>query len=477
MEISKNIPFSEENFQKVLDIALSLQEAIKKLTKENLEVNQKLKDLELRYGKDSHNSSKPPGSDGYKKKPIVNQRIKTGKSIGGQPGHKSNSKPFHEHPDKVYYHLPIGCDCGLEHWEEKPIETFQIVDLAPIKGYVTEHQKIKFKCKKCGKEFSGEPQENKGNKIQYGTKVRSLAAYLNQYQLIPYQRLKEMFHDLLSIDLSVGSLVNFVKETGEGLSAFEKHVKECLKRAKVLHSDETGIRVKGKTNWIHVVSDKSYTYLHANKSRGRQAIEQMDILPDFTGVLVHDRFRSYFGDWSFRHSLCNAHNLRELIYFEEQGDKPWALEIKKLLLKAKEKKDSGLEVRKHYITRVGNKYRKIVRNELQKEKYKKKPMIGKGGRKKSDEHNFLIALNKYWEEILLFLSEDNVPFDNNQAERDFRMVKAKQKISGCFRSTSGVEYFAITRSYLSTLRKNNLPILKGINNIFQNVEATLISAE
>ncbi len=115
MEISKNIPFSEENFQKVLDIALSLQEAIKKLTKENLEVNQKLKDLELRYGKDSHNSSKPPGSDGYKKKPIVNQRIKTGKSIGGQPGHKSNSKPFHEHPDKVYYHLQIGCDCGLEH--------------------------------------------------------------------------------------------------------------------------------------------------------------------------------------------------------------------------------------------------------------------------------------------------------------------------------------------------------------------------
>ena len=477
MEISKNTLYSEENFQKVLDLSLSLQEAVIKLTKENLELNQKLKILELRYSKDSHNSSKPPSSDGYKKRPIVNQRTKTGKSIGGQAGHKSNSKPFHQHPDKVYYHLPSGCDCGVEHWEEKTIETFQIVDLPSIKGYVTEHRKIKYKCNNCGKEFSGDPPESKGNKIQYGTKLRSLAAYLNQYQLIPYQRLKEMFHDLLSIDLSVGSLVNFVKETGEGLTAFENHVKECLKSSKVLHSDETGIRVRGKTNWIHVVSNKRYTYLHANRSRGRQAIEQMDILPDFSGVLVHDRFRSYFGDWNFRHSLCNAHILRELIYFEEQGDKPWASEIKKLLLKAKEKKDSGLEISKHYITRVGNTYRKIVRDELKKEKHKKKPVKSKGGWKKSEEHNFLIALNKYWAEILLFIKEENVPFDNNQAERDFRMVKAKQKLSGCFRSTSGVEYFAITRSYLSTLRKNNLPILFGMNNIFQNAQATLISAE
>lgn len=224
MDISKNTPFTEENFQKVLDVALSLQEAVIQLTKENLKLNQKIKDLELRLGKDSHNSSKPPSSDGYKKKPVVNQRIKTGKSMGGQPGHKSNSKPFHEHPDSVYYHLPNGCNCGVEHWEEKPSETFQVVDLPPIKAYVTEHRKIKYRCKNCGEEFSGEPPQSKGNKIQYGTKVRSLAAYLNQYQLIPYHRLKEMFKDLLSIDLSVGSLVNFVKETGEGLTAFEEHV-------------------------------------------------------------------------------------------------------------------------------------------------------------------------------------------------------------------------------------------------------------
>ena len=228
---------------------------------------------------------------------------------------------------------------------------------------------------------------------------------------------------------------------------------------------------------MHVVSNQKYTYLHANKSRGRQAIEQMDILPNFTGVLVHDRFRSYFGNWKFRHSLCNAHILRELIYFEEQGDKSWATEIKKLLLKAKQKKDTGLAIRKHYITRVGNRYRRIVRGELQKDKYKEKLSNGKGRSKKSEDHNFLIALNKYWTEILLFLTEKNVPFDNNQAERDLRMIKAKQKISGCFRSTSGAKSFAITRSYLSTLRKNNLPILNGINYIYQNTEATLISVE
>ena len=125
MDISKNIPFTEENFQKVLSVVLSQQEAISRLTKENEELKQRVKDLEFRLSKDSHNSSKPPSSDGYQKKPIVNQRTKTGRSIGGQPGHKSNAKPFHEHPDRVYYHFPNGCNCRTEYWEEKPYETFQ----------------------------------------------------------------------------------------------------------------------------------------------------------------------------------------------------------------------------------------------------------------------------------------------------------------------------------------------------------------
>jgi transposase len=374
LDFSKNICFTEENFQKVLQVALSLQESVKTLTKENEYLKQKVKDLELRLGKDSHNSSKPPSSDGYQKKAQVNQRTKTGKSVGGQPGHKSNSKSFHEHPDRVYYHLPNGCDCGAEHWEEKPVEIFQVVDLPRLKADITEHRKMKYKCRNCGREFSGEAPQNKGNKIQYGSEVRSLAAYMNQYQLIPYHRLKEMFGDLLSMDLSVGTLVNFVKESAGGLTAFEQHVTGCLKRAQVLHSDETGVRLDGKINWMHVVSDQRHTYLHINKSRGRQAIEQMGILPDFTGVLVHDRFRSYFGDWDFQHSLCNAHILRELIYFEEQGDKPWAAEIKKMLLKAKQKKDTGLAITKHYMSRVSNKYRKIVRSELRSEKYKGKTL-------------------------------------------------------------------------------------------------------
>lgn len=477
MDISKNICFNEENFQKVLTVALSFQEAVVKLTKENVELKQKVKDLEFRISKDSHNSSKPPSSDGYKKKTIVNQRTKTGKSIGGQPGHKSNSKPFHEHPDRVYYHLPNGCDCGTEHWEEKPSEIFQVVDLPPIKAYVTEHRKIKYRCNNCGEEFSGEPPESKGNKIQYGAEVRSLAAYLNQYQLIPYHRLKEMFKDLLSIDLSVGSLVNFVKETGEGLTVFEKHVKEKLRNSEILHSDETGLRIEGATNWMHVVSNEFYTYLYAHKSRGRDAINEMDILPDYTGTLIHDRFQSYFGDWAFEHGLCNAHILRELIYFEEQGDKPWAKEVKELLLRAKEKKEGCQSVNASYKTRVKNKYRKIVRTTLKKGEYKKKVPACKGRPKRSEDHNFLLALNKYSKEILAFLLKENVPFDNNQAERDLRMVKIKQKVSGCFRGKTGGDAFALIRSYISTLRKNNLPILSGMNNIFLNQSATLITAE
>lgn len=477
MDISQNIPCTEKNFQKVLRVVLSQQEIITNLTRENEELKQKIRRLENRLNKDSHNSSKPPSSDGYKKKAIVNLRTKSGKRVGGQPGHKSNAKSFHAHPDRIYYHFPNGCECGTEHWEERCCEVSQVIDLPQMKACVTEHRKMKYRCRKCGEEFSGDYSTPLGNRIQYGPNIRSLTSYLNQYQIIPFNRLKEMFKDLIALDLSEGSLVNFVKEAGNGLTAFKEHLAGRLKQAKVLHSDETGVRLAGKTGWMHVVSNQQFTYFHADNSRGRQAIEQMDILPNFSGVLVHDRFRSYFGDWPFRHGLCNAHILRELVYFEEQADKPWSTEIKKLLLKAKEKKDTGAEISKCYMSRVGNAYRKIVRGELQKEQYKRKQSNEKQGSKKSEDHNFLIALNKYWREILLFLMEKDVPFDNNLAERDLRMIKAKQKISGCFRSPTGAESFALIRSYLSTLRKNNQPILSGLNNIFLNQEATLIPVE
>jgi DNA-directed RNA polymerase subunit RPC12/RpoP len=473
LEISQNTSFTEANFKIVLKLALSQQAVIVRLTKENKELKQRVKDLESRLNKDSHNSSKPPSSDGYKKKSVVNLRERTGKKVGGQPGHRPTTKSFREHPDRVYYHFPNGCDCGTEHWQERPCEVSQIVDLPPIKALVTEHRKMKYRCGKCGGEFSGEFSTPQGNKIQYGPNIRSLASYLNQYQLIPFNRLKEMYKDLLSVDLSEGSLVNFVRQAGHGLASFKKHVTDRLQESKVLHSDETGVRIKGQTGWVHVVSNQQFTLFHADSSRGRQAIEKMVVLPNFMGVLVHDRFRSYFGKWTFRHGLCNAHILRELIYFEEQADHPWATEIKKLLLNAKQKKDTGQAIRTHYKSRVGNAYRKIVRGELQKKRYKLKA----SNARKSEDHNFLIALNKYWKEILLFIKDPDVPFDNNQAERDLRMIKAKQKISGCFRSTTGAESFALTRSYLSTLRKNNLPILEGLLNIFQNQEATLISAE
>lgn len=476
MDNTNQIEFSRKNFIKLLEIAISQQEQIEQLQQENIDLKARVAHLEGIISKDSHNSSKPPSSDSYKKKTITNQRRQSGKNVGGQSGHKSTRKELFSEPDKRYYHMPIGCTCGAEHWEEMPCEVYQKVDLPVMKLQVTEHRKIRYQCNKCGEILEGISPEIGGNKIQYGDGVKSLAVYLNQYQLIPYHRMKEFFSDLFSSDISVGSLVNFVKQGGLKLESFKEQVHEKLSISNVLHSDETGVRVAGRTNWVHVVSNEVLTFLQVHLSRGRDAIRDMDILPRYQGVLVHDRFRSYFSDWKFTHALCNAHILRELIYFEEQGV-GWASEMKKLLLKAKEKKDAGNSITKQFITRVKNNYRAIVRENLKRAQKQATIKKKKGSRKKTAEHNLLIALNKYHREILHFLTNPDVPFDNNQAERDLRMVKTKQKVSGCFRTDEGAQTYALTRSFLSTLRKNNMPILSNLSRVFSNPNQNILFAE
>lgn len=377
------------------------------------------------------------------------------------------------HPDEVIEHLPGKgdcCGCGSKYWKALPVEVAQVVDIPVIKAKVTEHRKVRYQCRHCHKVFSGGfPTGITSNRAQYGPVVQSLAVYFNQYHFIAYHRLSELFSDCFGLTVSAGSLVNFMKKAGDRLLTFEERLREALLSSPLLHSDETGARCENKTQWIHNLSNERLTYYQLDVHRGVEAMDQIGILPVYTGHLVHDRYASYFQYDQMDHSLCNAHLLRELKYLDEQEGYRWARDIKDLLLKAKGHKEQSSPVSKHYKTRLANDFEKLVKVPLEKEARKMdlstRPVC-RGKPKRSKAHNLLRALLKHRQAVLAFITEPHVPFDNNQAERDLRMIKTKQKISGCFRSEEGGNVFCLIRSYLSTLRKNNQNILQGIQDAF-----------
>jgi transposase len=464
------LPFSEANFRILLALVKRQSEEITHLKEEQTHLKARIKELEGRLNQNSSNSSKPPSSDGFKKR-IANLRKSSGKKPGGQRGHQGTTLEMVNDPDEVILHLPLGeggCSCGCKNWEELAPEVAQVIDMPVTKPKITEHRRTRYQCKECGYIVSGTfPEGIVANRAQYGERIQSLAVYFNQYHFIPYHRLAELFSDCFSLTLSEGSLVNFIKKAGERLAPFENHLRKALLSSSLLHGDETGMRCEGKTQWIHNLSNDQLTYYRLDAHRGTEAQEQIGVLPAYTGHLVHDRYATYFQYDQMDHSLCNAHLLRELKYLHEQEGCCWAEPIKRLLLKAKEHKEKCPLVSKHYKTRLSNEFKNLVQRHLKKEdrNMADSPRSGRRGKpKRSKAHNLLRALSKYHQAVLAFIMEPNVPFDNNQAERDLRMVKTKQKISGCFRSTDGGQAFCRIRSYLSTLKKNEQNILQGINN-------------
>jgi transposase len=467
----EELPFSEANFRMLIALVKKQSEQIAYLQKENAQIKARIKELEGRLNQNSSNSSTPPSSDGFKKR-VANLRKRSGKKPGGQPGHNGDTLQLVCDPDEVVLYLPnregrCRC-CGCKAFEELPPEIAQVVDLPVIKAKVTEHRKVRHQCKTCGNVISGTfPQGIVANRAQYGEGVQSLAVYFNQYHFIPYHRLAELFSDCFSLTLSVGSLVNFTKKAGEWLAPFENHLRDVLLPSPLLHGDETGVRCEGKTKWFHVLSNDQLTYYQLDVHRGTKALEQIGILPEYAGHLVHDRYASYFQYDQLEHSLCNAHLLRELKYLYEQEGCRWAEQVKDLLLNAKAHKEKCSSVSKHYQTRLCNTFKRLVQRALEKEDRKmarSDRSISRGKPKRSKAHNLLRALNKYQQAVLAFIVDPKVPFDNNQAERDLRMIKTKQKISGCFRSTDGGNAFCRVRSYLSVLKKNKKGILQGIKD-------------
>ena len=453
-----------------------------------------IKDLQARLSLHSGNSSLPPSSDGYQKrgrkpepKPAPKSlRPKSGRRTGGQPGHPGVTLEKVEKPD--HYEpcpLPKSCACGrnLSGATVKSTETRQVFDLPePRPPEVTEYISDTVECK-CGRLHKAPFPAHVTQPTQYGPRLQATVAYLNEHQVVPYQRTQQALQDLFGIHLSQGTIKNILHRAYLKLQDFEWRMIALLITAGVVHFDESGIRVLKKLYWLHVASTSKHTLFHVDERRGEEAMIKMGILPHFNGKAVHDHWASYFKYEGCFHALCNAHHLRELIYAYEQYQQAWAHVLIECLLQAnaeviaaKAKGRSSLPPDR--LQYYSERYSRILRSGCEELKSLPAPTKAsepepgeeapkKRGRKKQHKvKNLHDRLTQHKKGTLAFMYDFDVPFTNNQGERDIRWSKVKQKVSGCFRSILGAEMFARLRSYTSTAIKQGFNPMGALVALF-----------
>jgi transposase len=438
-------------------------------------VESRLEALEKRPKKTSRNSHKPPSGDGFGKR-TQSLRRKSDKSSGGQPGHPGQTLEWRETADEVEVHDVAtcgGCGASLAAVAPEAWLARQVFDIPPIELQVTEHRVAVKCCGQCGQENHGCFPAEASNVVQYGPRLKSMMVYLMEAQLLPSERTCEVLRDLLGVRVSEGTLYTSRTQCFEQLASLEQAIHTALVNASTVHFDETGLRVKGQLWWLHVACTDGLTYYFVHPKRGQIAMDEIAILPEFAGKAIHDGWKSY-QDYGCEHFLCNAHHLRELRYLLEQSGQWWTYQLSLLLVTilsvvqaAKAQGQSALPLAQ--LEAFEQRYADIL-----EQGFAANPLPTpsddapkpRGRPKRSPARNLLERLRSQQASVLGFMYDFEVPFDNNQAERDVRMMKLKQKISGCFRSVDGARMFCRIRGYLSTLRKQQQPILEVLINVF-----------
>lgn len=466
------VEYLQDQFQAALD---ELSNAVAELSETNEKLVAKVQSLEEKINKDSHNSNKPPSSDGLARR-FSRKRQPSGKKPGGQKGHEGTTLAMVEHPQHVQVHHVKNCNgCGRSLREEKPrgYERRQVFDIPPIVVEVTEHRAHIKRCPHCGELTVAAFPEGVNRTTQYGTRLKAFAVYLKNYGFLSYDRTAQALGDLFCVPLSVGTLASIDQRCARRVEGVVEEIKQKLIRARVVHFDETGLNINGELHWLHGAGTQGFTYYYPHKRRGTEADDQIGILPRLKGNAVHDNWKPYM-KYDCSHSLCNAHHIRELTAIHEQGGQPWAQWMIGFLIESKQaveqaKKNGEKSLDPCAIHEYENRYKTIIAAGMKANPPPNRADCpGKRGRlKRSKARNLVERLGKLQQETLRYLHDFQVPFDNNLAERDIRMMRVQQKVSGAFRSYQGALAFCRTRSYISTIRKQGLSVIDAIMNAFE----------
>lgn len=436
--------------------------------------------LEGQQKKNSKNSSKPPSSDGLRR--TVSLREPTGKKPGGQADHAGRTLERVGEPDEVIVHgtseMCSHCQTHLVDVAAVIAESRQVMDVPKVKIFTTEHQIERKHCPCCHRTETASFPTGVNAPVQYGVRLSSLAVYLNIHHLLPRERTVEVLEELCGVHLSNGTLENMLARAFAATEATEEAIIERLSTSDALHADETGARIDGKTQWIHVAATDTVTHYHPSTHRGRDAHAETGILDAFAkngGVLHTDFYASYQG-YACGHAYCNAHLLRNLRFLGEVRGHLWATEMRTLLqgtlhyLKElrRQSENPTTVLALEAFREMEHRYDKLVEEALclHPRTILRADGTTKGRIKQTDERLLLERLRDHKADILRFATDPCAEFDNNLAERDLRMIKVQQKISGSFRSMDGAKVFCRLRGFCSTVRKNAANILDALVDAF-----------
>jgi transposase len=417
----------------------------------------------------SSNSSRPPSTDRPEKPKPKSLRKKSGRKTGGQPGHPGRTLEFSDTPQHIQVHPLLECQCGEDLSKESALdfERRQVFDLPPLKLECTEHRAQIKECPCCQQLCTALFPADIKAPVQYGKNFRALLSYLYDVQEGASLRVGEMCQEMFGYAVSEATIQTARQEQHDALEPFENRLVEILPQEPILHADETSVPINKVRHWLHVLCTPMLTFFGIHLSRGKDAIQAMGIIPVFTGWLMHDFLSSYLSFEHCLHTFCKSHLMRELVFLFEQHQQQWAKDLHDLFLEmlqyVKDRKARDAPLTKNEFKRWQQHYWKILRAGRQAnpltpaQSAKKRP-------KQSKEQNLLDRLEGYDDCILAFLWEMDLPFTNNEAERAFRMMKVRLKISGCFRTLEGARRHVRIRSYVSTLRKHGLPVLEYLRH-------------
>jgi len=444
-----------------------LRALVRQLSEQVAALTAEVAELKGRLAQNSRNSSKPPSQDGLNRPKPKSQRKPGQRPSGGQKGHPGHTLKQTDTPDHIeVYAPPEQCDaCGARLETAVVAEVRQVFDIPLLKHEVTEHQVLEVVCT-CGKVHCGQFPASVSAPVQYGPRLKAAVVQLTHHHMMPVSRTGDLMGDLFGLPLSDATILAINEEARRRLAPTVEAMGEALKTVPVAHADETGMRVAGTLFWLHVLSTTVLTWIGSHANRGKKAFEAFGILGEFVGTLVHDGWKPY-RDLACTHALCNAHHLRELIYVFEEMGQAWASRLIELLLAAhREVEDAGGALSSVRLANYLQEYKTILADG--EAVNPRAPPDGRRGRtRQSKALNLIDRLRTQADEVWRFASDPNVPFTNNLAEQAVRMPKVKQKISGGFRTQTGLETFCTIRSYLATLQKQGANLSTALTAAFQ----------